>query len=286
MIRYKIKVSNIAQADNVISEISDFSTPIEVTETTLSDNNTVISLEFSVEFSNFNKVVDVLTHSDGVLSAEYFEVNVIPVTETKFSARKSPKERLITFLKEKTEKETPVEKQPVEAVKPVDEVEEVAPKKVEKPTAKPELKSTAENPESWTEAEIDKMRKLFSEGHTVQQVADLLGRTKYAVKSKKQRLKIPSVKVKSPATTKPKTSAKKVEKPKNNAVSSAPYTFTPEVSHTYTPSGENPNAWTDEEIDILLNNIEEDGKKLAQLINRPLRQIERKRDRLLDGRDR
>ena len=302
MIKYKLRVDNIGQVDDIVTAIQEIDPVIEfeVLQTTLAGANTgsAICVEFSSDIIQFSEIAGVLSHASGVSLIEYYEVNVIPAgsvnkLNSKIAAiedgvyRPSPKMKLLKFKEEAEKKVAKIKSVPkVEKVeeKPKTKAETAAkPKKVTTPrkvdTSNPNSKYTAKNPggDAWTQSEIETMTEMFKSGAAVKEVAEVLGRSRDSVATKKRRLGLVNLNVKP---------AKKVAKPakKNNAVTPAPFTFTPEISHTYVP--ETVSAWTDEELDILSNNIEESAEKLAELIKRPIRQIERKRERLLDGKDR
>ena len=115
----------------------------------------------------------------------------------------------------------------------------------------------------WTEKETATLMLLVDEGLPAKDIAEKLGRNYNSVYKKINRLERTDFKKKRTSEA-----SKDVE------------------SKDTTEVVKNDNAWTEEELDILSVNLDKDIKVLEKMLGRPARQIERKIDRMLDGKER
>lgn len=115
----------------------------------------------------------------------------------------------------------------------------------------------------WTEKETATLMLLVDDGLPAKDIAETLGRNYNSVYKKIKRLERTDFKKKRTSDISKDVKSKD----------------TTEVI-------KNDNAWTEEELDILSVNLDKDVKVLEKMLGRPARQIERKIDRMLDGKER
>lgn len=116
----------------------------------------------------------------------------------------------------------------------------------------------------WSEKETAELMLFMDEGLSTVEIAERLGRSQNSVYKKIKRIE--------------RNAAKENTKKK----------VTPEVSRDKKSQDTTKvtNAWTEEELDILSVNLDKDADELEKMLGRPARQIERKIDRMLDGKER